>query len=52
MITRRSPGILTVDQFYNFGKISSVERSRQTGQESPSLTFSGFIMILPSPTFA
>lgn len=51
MITRRSPDILTVDQFYNFLKISSVERSRQTGQESPSLTSSGFIMILPSPTF-
>lgn len=37
MIMRRSPDILTVDQFYNYVKISSVERSRPTGQESPLL---------------
>lgn len=37
MMTRRSPDILTVDQFYNFVKVSSVESSRQTGQESPLL---------------
>lgn len=37
MIMRKSPDILTIDQFCNFGKIGSVERSRQTGQESPLL---------------
>lgn len=34
---KSSPEILTVNQIYIFVKVSSVERRRQMGQESPLL---------------